>query len=125
MLKKHHWLDTRQIGDRGTVNAYIINDRIGWSGKRDGIRYSLFSANVIISNQEQPDKEELDSQESLRKLPSLFQDEKQLPSGDGLPPVSQPFFDNMEPDLPATKRSGKDEDSKGLFSQENIGEENG
>jgi len=25
-----------------------------------------------------------------------------LPSGDGLPPPSQPFFSSMEPDLPAT-----------------------
>lgn len=101
-LRDKNWIEVRQIGDRGTVCAYIINDRIAWTGKRDGIRYSLFSARVIVSDEEQPDRAMLDSQEPLRKLPSLFSGERQLPSGDGLPPVSQPFFNGMEPDLPST-----------------------
>ena len=102
VLKDKNWIEVRQIGDRGTVCAYIINDRIAWTGKRDGIRYSLFSARVIVSDEEQPDRAMLDSQEPLRQLPSLFSGERQLPSGDGLPPVSQPFFSGMEPDLPST-----------------------
>src|SRR3546814_6119654 len=76
----------RQIGENGTVNAHIINDRVAWSGKRDGLRYSLFSAAVIISEAEQPDFEELGQQAPLRRLPSLFRDERQLPSGPGTPP---------------------------------------
>lgn len=103
MLKEHRWIETRQIGDRGTVNAYIINDKVAWSGPRDGIRYSLFTANVVISDVEQPDADQIDTSEPLRKLPSLFPDEKQLPSGPGLPPESQPSFPGMEPDLPAVK----------------------
>lgn len=75
---------------------------MAWSGKRDGIRYSLFSASVIVSDAEQPDAEELGQQEPLRRLPSLYRDEGQFPAGEGLPPPSQPFFDGMEPDLPAT-----------------------
>lgn len=102
MLKDHRWIETRQIGDRGTVNAYIINDRVAWSGPREGIRYSLFTANVVISDVEQPDSDALDHQEPLRKLPSLYPGEQQLPSGDGLPPESQPAFEGMEFDLPAT-----------------------
>ncbi len=31
--------------------------------------------------------------------------EQQLPSGDGLPPPSEPFLDGMEPDLPATQQT--------------------
>src|SRR3546814_7427305 len=81
----------------------IINDRVAWSGKRDGLRYSLFSAAVIISEAEQPDFEELGQQAPLRRLPSLFRDERQLPSGPGTPPPAQPFLDGMEPDLPATQ----------------------
>lgn len=104
MLKEHRWIETRQIGDRGTVNAYIINDKVAWSGPRDGIRYSLFTANVVISDVEQPDADQIDRSEPLRKLPSLFPDEKQLPSGPGLPPESQPSFPGMEPDLPASSR---------------------
>lgn len=40
----------------------------------------------------------------LHKLPHLFADEHQLPSGPGLPPVSQPALPGMEPDLPAMRR---------------------
>jgi hypothetical protein len=42
----------------------------------------------------------LDQQPPLRRLPKLG--ERQLPAGPGLPPPSQPFFDGLEPDLPAT-----------------------
>lgn len=102
VLVQDRWIELRQIGENGTVNAHIINDRVAWSGKRDGIRYSLFSAAVILSDEEQPDREQLDNQQPLRRLPSLFRGEAQLPSGDGLPPPSQPFLDGMEPNLPFT-----------------------
>jgi hypothetical protein len=100
-LKEDNWVDVRQIGQNGTVNAYIINDRVAWSGKRDGIRYSLFSSAVMLSDAEQPDCDELGAQAALMRIPELYQDEKQLPSGDGLPPPSQPSFIGLEPDLPA------------------------
>ena len=102
-LRDRNWIEVRQVGPSGTVNAYIINDRVAWTGKRDGIRYSLFSAAVVISDEEQPDREEIGNQEPLRKLPSLYNDERQLPTGDGMPPPSEPVFPGMEPDLPATK----------------------
>lgn len=57
---------------------------------------------MIVASDEQPDASELGHQEPLRRLPSLFQDEGQLSSGDGLPPPLQPFISGMEPDLPAT-----------------------
>ena len=59
ILTEDSWIELRQIGGRGTVNAHIINDRVAWSGKRDSIRYSLFSASVIVSDDEQPDEEQL------------------------------------------------------------------
>lgn len=102
VLVQDRWIELRRIGENGTVNAHIINDRVAWSGKRDGIRYSLFSAAVIVSDAEQPDRDDIGHQEPLRKLPSLFRGEAQLPTGDGLPPPSQPFLAGMEPDLPAT-----------------------
>lgn len=110
VLVKDRWIEIRQIGDRGTVNAHIINDRVAWSGARDGIRYSLFSAIVIASSDEQPDAESLGEQKPLRRLPSLFRDEKQLPSGEGLAPPSQPLFDGMEPDLPAVSETTRNHD---------------
>lgn len=101
LLKRDCWIEMRQIGGRGTVNAYIINDRVAWSGKRDGIRYSLFSARVVISEEEQPDRDQLDRLEPLRRIPSVYQGEAQLPSGTGLPPPSEPSLPGMEPDLPS------------------------
>lgn len=101
VLVTDRWIEVRQIGQNGTVNAYIINDRVAWSGKRDGIRYSLFTATVIASDDEQSDLSGLDQQEPLRRLPSLYRDERQLPSGNGLPPPSEPPFPGMEPDLPS------------------------
>lgn len=101
LLKKDRWIEMRQIGGRGTVNAYIINDRVAWSGKRDGIRYSLFSARVVVSEAEQPDQDQLDQLEPLRRIPSVYNGEGQLPSGDGLPPPSEPSLPGMEPELPS------------------------
>lgn len=115
VLSKDRWIEVRQIGQNGTVNAYIINDRVAWSGKRDGIRYSLFTAAVIASDDEQPDRDDLGHQEPLRRLPSLYRDERQLPSGDGLPPPSEPPFPGMEPDLP----------SKSVEGQQTLGVEQG
>ena len=101
VLSKDRWIEVRQIGQNGTVNAYIINDRVAWTGKRDGIRYSLFTASVIASDDEQPDRNDLGQQEPLRRLPSLYRDEQQLPAGDGLSPPSEPALPGMEMDLPA------------------------
>lgn len=106
LLCNDNWIETRQVGGRGTVNAYVINDRVAWTGKRDGIRYSLFSANVIVSDDEQPDTENLGTQEPLRRLPVVG--ENQLPSGPGLPPPSQPFLDDLEPSLPSSGLEDKE-----------------
>ena len=100
-LQQNNWIEIRQIGVSGTVNAYVVNDRVAWSGKRDGIRYSLFSATVLISDDEQPDQDELGTLEPLEAIPAMFQGEKQLPSGAGLPPPTQPPLSGLEPDLPA------------------------
>jgi len=108
VLATDRWIEVRQIGQNGTVNAYVINDRVAWSGKRDGIRYSLFSAAVVLSDDEQPDRDELEHQQPLRRLPSLYRDERQLPSGDGLPPPSEPPLPGMEPDLPAKSVDGQE-----------------
>ena len=105
-LEADNWIEVRQIGQSGTVNAYVINDRVAWTGKRDGIRYSLFSAAVVVSEDEQPDREELGRQEPLRPLPKLYQGEQQLPTGEGLPPPSEPSLPGMEPDLPAQDIGG-------------------
>lgn len=103
LLAGERWLEIRQIGERSTVNAYIVNDRVVWGVARDGLRYSLFTATVIAASNEQPDESELDRNNELRplrRLPRIHPGERQLPSGDGLPPPSQPLLEGMEPDLP-------------------------
>ena len=103
-LRDGNWLEVRPIGPTGTVNAYIVNDRVAWSGPRDGIRYSMFSAAIVLSDAEQPDAAELGTQERLQHIPSLLPGERQLPTGPGEPPVSQPAIDGLELDLPTRQR---------------------
>lgn len=109
VLRDDNWIEVRQLGNAATVNAYIVNDRVAWTGKRDGIRHSLFSATVIVSEEEQPDKNSLGRQAALRRVPELFPGERQLPAGDGLPPPSEPPFPGFEPDLPAKQIRSLDE----------------
>lgn len=102
-LVEENWIRSVQIGDRGTVNAYVINDQVAWRGKREGMRYSLFSATVVIAEEEQA-KEVLEALERpLRALPTLFPGEQQLPSGEGLAPPSEPTLPSLEPDLPTRR----------------------
>jgi hypothetical protein len=107
VLKKQNWLEVRRLGAAGTTNCYIVNDRVAWSGARDGLRYSLFSAAVLVSEEEQPDRAELGTQASLEQVPVMFTGETQLPSGDGLPPPSQPAIPALEGDLPARRLKGR------------------
>lgn len=93
ILAEDNWIEVRRIGGRGTVNAYVVNDRVAWNGSRDGMKYSLFSAKVYVPEQEQPDRDQLGKQPPLRRLPSMFAGEQQLPSENG-PPL---------PDLPARR----------------------
>lgn len=101
VLKEGNWVEVRQIGATGSANAYVINDRVAWYGKRDGMRYSLFSATVIVSEDEQPDRAEIGKQQPLNHIPEMFPGERQLPSGEGMAPPSQPFLPDMTPDLPS------------------------
>lgn len=107
VLRENNWIEVRQIGAAGTTNAYIVNDRVAWSGARNGIRYSLFSAAVLVSDDEQPDQAELSSQPPLERIPTMYPGERQLPTGPGLDPPTQPPLVGLEPDLPARIRDGE------------------
>lgn len=107
-LREGNWVEVRQIGATGTANAYIINDRVVWYGSREGLRYSLFSATVVVSEEEQPDREELGRQQPLQRLPEMYPGEQQIPAGPGLPPPSEPSLPGMEPNLPARRPEPND-----------------
>ncbi len=99
-LKAGNWLEIKQFGKTTSVNVYVMNDRVVWSGRRDGLRFSQFSANVVLSEAEQPDRDSPDSKEPLHRLPQVG--ERQMPVGEGLPPPSEPALPWMDQDLPAT-----------------------
>lgn len=106
VLAAERWIQIVRIG-RGKEAAYVVNDKVAWSGPRDGIRRSIFSARIIAAEE---DQEPLTLDASpLRRIPALYPGERQLPSGPGLPPPSQPSFDGLEPDLPATTSDTQDE----------------
>lgn len=98
-LEAGNWLQVIRIG-AGRECAYVLNDRVAWADKRDNLRLSHFSAEVLADAADQSPVSL--SLEPLRKLPRI--EELQLPSGEGLPPISQPFFNGLEPDLPAIGR---------------------
>ena len=99
-LEVGNWLQVVKVG-AGRECAYVLNDRVAWTQHRDKLKLSRFSAEVIVDADDQV-AASLAKIEPLNKLPKLFPDELRMPSGKGLPPVSQPFLTGMEPDLPAT-----------------------
>lgn len=99
-LAAGNWVQVVKLG-AGRECAYVLNDRVVWADRRDNLRFSMFSA-VVLADATDQDPETLEGPD-LRHLPAMFEDETQLPSGPGLPPASQPFLPEMEPDLPATR----------------------
>lgn len=100
VLKKGNWIEQYGLGKTGSVQTYVINSRVAWAESRDKLRYARLSAQVLLSEKEQKAGKIDQETTPLRKLPR--NDELQIPSGDGLPPVSQPSLAGMEPDLPGT-----------------------
>lgn len=97
-LTAEKWIQIVRIG-RGKEAAYVVNDRVAWGQPRQEMpRLSVFSA-VVIADASDQDTLTLEQGE-LRRIPTLYPGEMQLPSGDGLPPPSQPALPGMEPDLP-------------------------
>jgi hypothetical protein len=98
VLVEEHWVQVVRIG-KGKEAAYVVNDRVAWGQSRDQLRLSTFSATVIADlDDQEPDALE---HRDLRRIPTLYPGERQLPSGTGLAPPSQPALDGLEPDLPA------------------------
>lgn len=96
-LKAENWIQVVQLGGKGGVNAYVVNSNVAWADNRDKISRAVFSARVIASRSEQADP----SPKPLRRIPTLYPGERQLPSGDGLEPPSQPSLPGLEADLPS------------------------
>ncbi len=97
-LVAERWIQVVKLNGPGTVNAYVVNDRVAWGQPRDQLRLSAFSATVVADYEDQ-DPTALDHAD-LRRIPTLYPGERQLPAGPGEPPPSQAILDGLEPDLP-------------------------
>ncbi len=99
-LKAGQWIQTIQIGGKGGGLAFVVNSRVAWSSRRENLPLAVFSARVLaIGSEQEPGT--LDGP-PLRRVPVLRHlGERQLPTGPGEDPPSQPSFDGLEPDLPA------------------------
>lgn len=101
-LTAEKWVQVVRMNGPGTVSAYIVNDRVAWGQARDKLRLSVFSATVVADIEDQ-DASTL-HHDDLRRIPSLYPIERQLPTGDGEAPPSQPCIEGLEPDLPNLSR---------------------
>lgn len=97
-LVAERWVSVVRLNGPGTVSAYVVNDRVAWGERRDKLPLSVFSA-TVVADQEDQDMALL-GHGNLRRIPSLYPGELQLPIGPGQEPPSQPNLDGMEPDLP-------------------------
>lgn len=123
ILERGRWIQVCQIGPTGTTNAYLLNDKVAWWKGRDELRWSHFSATVVVSSDDQPNRDAIESDEPttpLRRLPRIG--ERQMPSGDGLPPPSQPALPDMERELPA---AGEQIDIEDFAERATLGREGG
>lgn len=93
------WISVVKLNGPGTVAAYVVNDRVAWGQRRDQLRLSVFSATIVADYSDQD--ETLLGHADLRRIPTLYPGEQQLPTGPGEEPPSQPPIPGLEPDLPA------------------------
>lgn len=97
-LVEDRWITVIRLGS-GKEAAYVVNDRVAWGQPRDQLRLSVFSAAVVADFEDQDAA--LLGQGDLRRIPTLYPGERQLPTGPGEDPPSQPSIPGMEPDLPS------------------------
>jgi len=102
-LEAGNWIQVVKIG-KGKESAYVINDRVAWDKPREKLNLSIFSA-MIVADSDDQDADAINNQEPLKRLPVLYPFERQLPTGPGEPPPSQPSLPELEPDLPCIRKS--------------------
>ena len=99
-LVSDKWISVVKLNGPGTVSAYIVNDQVAWGESRNNLHLSVFSANIVADRAEQ--EVGLLGSSDLRRIPTLFLGEGQLPTGPGIDPPSQPTLTGIdEPDLPS------------------------
>lgn len=97
-LAEGRWIQVVRLNGAGTICAYVVNDKVAWGQPRDQLTLSTFSATVVADINDQA-RSGLDV--DLRKIPMMYDGERQLPTGPGEDPPNQPSLIGIEPDLPS------------------------
>jgi DNA-binding transcriptional regulator YhcF (GntR family) len=106
-LVRDRWVQVVQVGGRGTVNAYVVNDTVAWGQSRDQRpTLSVFSAQVVADAEDQTAA--VLEAKSLRRLPLIYPPEEALPMGPG-EPGAQMLLDGMEPVLEGNRGDRQDD----------------
>lgn len=116
-LAANQWVQVVRLG-KGKECAYVVNDRVAWDKGRDKLNLSLFSATVVADAEDQL---EIEGPE-LKRIPVLFTGERQLPTGPGEDPPSQPAFEGFEIDLPSIQTELESRGQRGLDVDPETGE---
>ena len=98
-LINERWIQVVQLNGTGTISAYVVNDLVAWGQRRDQLKLSIFSAAVVASMDDQTSAAIEHSE--LRRIPTLYPGEQQLPDNSHDNPPSQTIIEGFEPDLPA------------------------
>ena len=75
-----------QVIKVGTANAYVVNTRVAWQGKR-GARFAHFHADIVAYEDEQCN--DLDDDSPLIQIPSAAPDERYLVGNEEIDPPDQ------------------------------------
>ena len=75
-----------QVIKVGTANAYVVNTRVAWQGKR-GARFAHFHADIVAYEDEQC--KDLDDDSPLIQIPSAAPDERYLVGNEEIDPPDQ------------------------------------
>lgn len=118
-LRAGRWIEVVQIGGKGGANAFRINSRVGWAQARDKLHLASFTARVLADRDEQQAFDDA----PLRRIPTLMPGERQLPTGNGEDPPSQPSLPDMEPDLPAIRTESVDPETGEIQALERRGQQ--
>ena len=97
-LRENKWIQQVQLGLNGTVNVYVINDRVAWADYRENLRLSKFSAVIIADAADQ--SEITLSIGDLQKVPIIHPPEDALPAGE-YPNGETVYLDGLEPVIEA------------------------
>ena len=98
VLVAENWVQVVRLNGPSTVSAYVVNSAVAWGQPRSAPSGRIHSR--CHRRRHRPEAITLEHRD-LRKIPMLYPGERQLPTGAGERPPSQPAIEGMEPDLPS------------------------